>query len=319
MREVEEALREVASRIGMRSSEDLLPRYVEDPEGTVAKMARRRLTRRWRPVALAAAAVVAVLAVGATAVALLGGRGPGRPRVAAPADSALTALAAPETAAASVATPEPAPAAAPATATALAAADSARARLAQAPASATALAAPPAAAGSTLAGVTAPAPGATLAAPEAPAQATAGDSIAVEVTVAPPADIFVDGRRVASAATRWSGRAARRTVTVRVDAGEYGTREQKKKPRARDAALSFQMDLLAGSGGVYVSGPRDGLDIYVDGVYRRAVTPSPVRPLSVGPHTIEVRVRGTGEVVATRQVVVREGPSNVVVDFSAGR
>ena len=318
MREVEEALRDVAHRLGLRTSEDLLPRYVADPAAAAELIARRRLRRRWRPYAWAAAAAVVAVALGFVAARWLGGGGQGRGG--APADSLAAAAAPADSATAGPAAAAPLAAAPESalTAPAKVAADTAKARAAALAAAAAAAMKAPAAGES--GGVTAPPPGGTLVAPEA-ATAVAGtaDSITLDVSVAPPSEIFLDGRKVASAATAWSGRVARRTWTVRVDAGEYGTREQKKKPRPRDTALSFQMDLTAGEGGLYVSGPRDGLEIYVDGTYQRAVTPSPVRPLKVGPHLVEVRVRGTGEVVASKQIVVREGPNNVVVDFSAGR
>ena len=314
MREVEEALRDIAHRIGLRTSEDLLPRYVADPAAAVQLITRRRLRRRWRPYALAAAAAVVVVTLGVVVARWLAGGGAAAPPAATTptADSALAspAAAAPVATAPETAHVAPAPVAA--------ATDTAHARAALLAAAAAAAGAGTVPAGAESGGVTAPAAGGTLAAPE-PSATGQGDSIQVDIAVAPASEIYLDGRLVASAATGWTGRAARRTLTVRVDAGEYGTREQKKKPKPRDAALSFQMDLTAGSGGVYVSGPRDGLDIYVDGEYRRTVTPSPVRPLKVGPHVVEVRVRGTGEVVATKQIVVKEGPNNVVVDFSAGR
>jgi hypothetical protein len=168
--------------------------------------------------------------------------------------------------------------------------------------------------------VTGPPAGATLpAATETVSRELSADSIVVEVSVTPAADIALDGVNVAAGVSRWAKRLVRKRWTVSVDGGEYGKREQKKKPRAEDAVLSFAFDLLAGEGGVQVNGPRGGLDIYIDGVYQHAVTPSPVRPVKVGPHTVEVRDRRTGQVVASRQVVIKQGANNLMVDLSSGR
>jgi hypothetical protein len=168
--------------------------------------------------------------------------------------------------------------------------------------------------------VTATTPGGTLAAPSGEVStAWSADSIVVDITAAPPCEIFLDDVLVASAATRWTKRVIRKQWTVRIDAGDYGTREQKKKPKSQDTMLAFKLDLTVGEGGVYVRGPRNGLDIWIDGEYRRAATPAPVRPLKVGPCLVEVRDRKTGEVVASKQIVVKEGSSNLMVDFSTGR
>ncbi|HEY6001214.1 MAG TPA: hypothetical protein VI078_18160, partial [bacterium] len=175
------------------------------------------------------------------------------------------------------------------------------------------------AAGAAAGSVTAPGPGGTLAAaPEVVSTAWSADSIVVDVTVAPPSDIYLDDTKVATAATHWTKRLVRKQWLVRIDGGDYGTREQKKKPRSADTVVAFRFDLASGSGGVYVDGPRGGLDIYIDGQYQRAVTPSPVRPVKAGPHLVEVRDRKTGAVVASKQIVVKEGSTNVVVDFTAG-
>lgn len=315
MREVEEGLHDIARHLGLRASEDLLPRYVADPGAAVRQIARRRLQRRWRPYALGAAAAVLVIAAAAVATGWLSGRGPGGPPVPAPVDSAAVAPAVAE-----APVPEPTlPAAAESLVAAPAPppADTARARPAPpAVAARETTAAPPPVA----AGVTAPAAGSTLVAPPAAVStAWSPDSIVVDVSVKPAADLYLDGVRVASGVTRWTKRVIRKPWDLRVDAGEYGEREQKRRPRARDTVLSFDLDLSVGSGGVFVSGPRNGLDIYVDGVYRRAVTPAPVRPLDVGPHVVEVKDRGTGEVLGTRRIVVRDGPKNVEVDFTPGR
>ena len=144
------------------------------------------------------------------------------------------------------------------------------------------------------------------------------DSVVVDVTVAPAGDIYVEGVNVATHATHWARRVLRRRWTVRVDCGDYGTREQNKKPRAEDAVLAFAFALSVGDGGVHVTGPRSGLAIYVDGAFARVFTPAQVRPLPVGPHIVEVRDRKSGEVVATRQVIVKQGQSNVEVDLSTG-
>lgn len=316
MREVEEALSDIGQKIGLKASEDLLPRYVADPESAVRLMARRRAQRRWRPWAYAAAAVVAVVALGFVVVRLSGG-GAGARGAAGGADSAGVSASAAPGAAPAMPTPA-APAAAESAVVAPAQPDTARAHAAALAAATAGATHAPAAAGST--GVTVPPPGSTLATPVVAATAaSAVDSISLDVRVEPPSDIYLDDHKVASSATSWSGRVVRKTWTVRVDAGEYGTREQRRKPKAHETALSFEMDLTAGEGGVYVSGPRNGLEIWVDGTYRRLVTPSPVRPLRVGPHLVEVRSRETGEVVASRRLVVPQGSENVMLDFSAGR
>ena len=318
MREVEEALREIATKIGLKTSEDLLPRYVDDPEAAVQLIARRRARRKWRPWGYAAAAAAAVILGGVLVSPLLfARRGPAPQPVATalPADSALvdTATALP------VAAPREtvAVAVAPARDTALVAAARAESLAALAAATGTLPGAPAAAAAG---GVTATTPGGTLAAPTGDVSfAWSADSIVVDITAAPPCEIFLDDVRVASAATHWTKRVIRKQWTVRIDAGEYGTREQKKKPRSQDTIMAFKLDLTAGEGGVYVRGPRNGLDIWIDGEYRRAATPSPVRPLKVGPCLVEVRDRRTGEVVASKKIVVKEGSNNLVVDFTAGR
>jgi hypothetical protein len=167
--------------------------------------------------------------------------------------------------------------------------------------------------------VTPPAPAGNLnAAPEAVSTVWSADSIAVEIRVTPPCDLYLDGERVATGATHWIRRVVRKPWTVRVENADYGSREQKRKPRSNDTVLSFQVDLTTGIGGVYVNGPRDNLDIYLDGEYQHVVTPSPVRPIKVGPHLVEVRDRRTGAVVASKQLVVKEGSNNIVVDFAAG-
>jgi hypothetical protein len=314
MREVEEALREIAGKIGLKASEDLLPRYVDDPEAAVQLIARRRARRKWRPWAYGAAAAAAVIVLGVLVAQLLMRRGPAQQPVAAapPADSALadTAVAALPVAA----PPETvAVAAAPARDTALVAA-------ARAESLAAAAAVPGAPSAAAAGGVTATTPGGTLAAPTGEvSSAWSADSIVVDITAAPPCEIYLDDVLVASAATHWTKRVIRKQWTVRVDAGDYGTREQKKKPRSQDTMIAFKLDLTVGEGGVYVRGPRNGLDIWIDGEYRRAATPSPVRPLKVGPCLVEVRDRKTGQVVASKQIVVKEGSNNLVVDFTAGR
>lgn len=323
MREVEEALRDIARDLGLRAGTDLLPRYVADPDGTAADLARRRTSRRWLPWAVAAAAVVVVAALAIVLAGVL------RPRGAAPITAALPAdtaeVAPPSAAEPPAAAPESA-LAAPAAALAAAFRDSVRIarRDSMRAAARAATAALNARAADSLAalpppGVTPPAGGGTLAAASAPVSTSwSADSIVVDVTVKPDADVFLDGQRVASGVRHWTKRVIRKPWTVRVDAGDYGDREQKRKARPRDAVLAFDFDLAAGEGGLYVHGPRNGLDIYVDNVYQKVVTPSPVRPLGVGPHIVEVRDRGTGEVLGSRRVVVKEGPANVDVGFTAG-
>lgn len=312
MREVEESLREIAQKIGLKASDDLLPRYVDDPDAAVQLIARRRMQRRWRPWALAASAAAGVIIVGAVVTGLFARRGPAKEPVATalPADSALvdTMSALPDTVAVAAAVPL-----ADTVGRGAARAESLAAVAATAKARAESLAAV------ALGGVTAATTGGTLAAPAGDVStAWSADSIVVDITAAPPCEIYLDDVLVASAATRWTKRVIRKQWTVRVDAGEYGTREQKKKPRSQDTMLAFKLDLTVGEGGVYVRGPRNGLDIWINGEYQRAATPAPVRPLKVGPCLVEVRDRKTGEVVASKQVVVKEGSNNLVVDFTAG-
>ena len=317
MREVEEALREIAGKIGLKASEDLLPRYVADPDAAVQLIARRRAQRRWRPWAYAAAAAVVVIVAGVLVAQLFSRRGPAPEPMAAAvaADSALVDTAAALPVAAPVETV--AVAVAPARDTALVAAARRESLAAVAAANGALPGAPP---GAAAGGVTAATPGGTLNAPTGEVStAWSADSIVVDIMAAPPCEIFLDDVLVASAATHWTKRVIRKQWKVRVDAGEYGTREQKKKPRSQDTMLAFKLDLTVGEGGVYVLGPRNGLDIWIDGEYRRAATPSPVRPLKVGPCLVEVRDRKTGAVVASKQIVVKEGSNNLVVDFTAGR
>jgi hypothetical protein len=257
-----------------------------------------------------------VVLAGVLVAQLFARRGPAREPVGAavPAD---TALADTLVAALPVAAPRETVAVAPKPDTAHVAAARAESLAAVA---AAAGAVPGGPAGAAAGGVTATTPGGTLAAPTGEVStAWSADSIVVDVTAAPPCEIFLDDVLVASSATRWTKRVIRKQWTVRVDAGDYGTREQKKKPRSQDTMLAFKLDLTVGEGGVFVRGPRNGLDIWIDGEYRRAATPSPVRPLKVGPCLVEVRDRKTGEVVASKQIVVKEGSNNLVVDFTAGR
>ena len=315
MREVEAELRAVALKLGLKASEDLLARYVADPAATVRELDQRRGRRVLRARLPAAAGVAAVLAVAAVLFAVL--RRPSvEPAFAAPgADSAAAApdapavvevLAAPETLA--LAKVEPL------------APDTSHAARAGLPASGTAGAPPAASATAPAAAVTADGASGNLpAAADESSSAWSPDSVVIEVRVAPSGDIYLDGVRVASGVSVWSQRVRRKRWTVRVDGGVFGTREQRKKPRSEDTRLAFTFDLSAGEGGVFVLGPENGLDIYIDGLYQHAVTPAPVRPVTVGTHLIEVRDRRSGVVVASRQVVVKKSSTNLQVDLSSSR
>ncbi|MEQ1832592.1 MAG: serine/threonine-protein kinase [Candidatus Eisenbacteria bacterium] len=311
MRDVEAELRALALTLGLRASDDLLARYVADPAAVVRELAQRRRARvlRARMPALVAVAVVLV-AVVAAAVMYLRMQEPASVAAALGADSAAVpavteVLAAPETLSQLPAQAD--------------AADSIAAAAA-APRTVTDAAVPLEEEPVVPAPVTPPAPSGTLAAaPVAPETETdSPDSLLVEVEVQPASDVYLDGTLVASGVTSFRKRMLRRTWQVRVDGGAYGVREQKKKPRAGDRRLAFSFKLSAGVGGVHVSGPRNGLDIYIDGVYQHAVTPAPVRPVPVGTHTIDVRDRRTGTVVASRQVVVKQDSNNLEVDLSVG-
>ena len=321
MREVEQALRDIAHQMGLKSSEDLLSQFVTDPVATSEKLARRRLRRRWRPFALAGAAAAAIIILGASMTAVLRRPPAQHPVAAAPAETVAV-------------TPAPAPApAAPArspaaVAESLAAAETAAKAVAKARADSILLSQQGSLAGATVPGapegespaVTQNLPAGTLnAAPGAVPTTWSADSLVLDITVSPPSDIYLDGWKVATGASRWTARAVRKQWTVRVDGGDYGVHEQKKKPKSKDTVLSFNIDLAAGEGGVYVDGPRTGLDIYIDGVYQRASTPSPVRPVKVGPHLVEVRDRNTGVVLGSRKIAVKDGPGNILVDFTPGR
>jgi hypothetical protein len=315
MRQVEAELRAIALELGMKASEDLLARYVSDPAATVRELDQRRSRRVLRSRLPAAAGVAAVLVAAAVLFVVLRRPASEPARAAASADSAAVApeppavvevLAAPETL--SLAKVEPL---APDTAHA------ARAGLA-----AHGTAAAPAVAGepATSPAVTPDAAGGNLpAASDEVSSAWSPDSVVIEVRVNPSGDIYLDGARVATGVSAWTQRVVRKRWTVRVDGGAFGTREQRKKPRSEDTRLAFTFDLSVGQGGVFVLGPQGGLDIYIDGLYQHAVTPAPVRPVSVGSHLIEVRDRRSGVVVASRQVVVKKSSTNLQVDLSAGQ
>ncbi len=311
MRGVEAELRELALSLGLRASDDLLPRYVADPGAVVRELQQRRRARalRSRMPWLIAGAVTLVAAVVAAFVLL---RPPGTVPGAEPpaADSSAVpavteVLAAPETLATATASAALVDTAVPA-----------------APRPMTDAAVPLEEEPVVPAPVTPPAPSGTLPPVPAPVvhetETDSPDSLVVEVEVQPASDVYLDGALVASGVTSFQKRMLRKAWQVRVDGGAYGVRDQKKKPRPGDRRLSFSFKLSAGVGGVHVIGPRNGLDIYIDGVYQHAVTPAPVRPVPVGTHTIEVRDRRTGAVVASRQVVVKQDSNNLEVDLSAG-
>ncbi len=308
---------EIAVLLGMKASEDLLARYVADPAGTVRGLQQRDRHRALRPYVPVVAGVVVVAAVAVVAAVLpvllrSNGAPPAQPPSADPSAAVTSAqgpavvevLAPPETLA--LAAPPPP-------------VDSSR--VAAKPVAFAAGTPPTAVPGSEPAATVTPVtPSVTLpAAPGALSMAWSTDSIVVEVAVTPSSDIYLDDNPVARGVTHWVQRVLRKRWKVRVDGGDYGTREQKRSPRPQDTLLAFSIDLTSGTGGVNVTGPRGGLDIYMDGIYQHVVTPSPVRPVAVGAHIIELRDRRTGEVVASRRVVVPQGASNLQVDLSAGR
>lgn len=317
MREVEASLREIALAMGIKSSEDLLARYVADPAAVARELEQRRRVRalrsRW-PLLAGAAAIVLV------AIVLTVTMGPGRWFVpalqsAAPDTTALVpapdvpavveVLAAPD----SLTTTATRPPTADSLLTAAQGAPVARA--------VTDAAVPESDEPTRPAPVTpSPASGTLFADPVAVVDTWSPDSVVIEVRVSPASDIYLDGVRVASGATAWRDRRLRKRWDVKVDGGPYGTRDQKKKPGPDDRTLAFTFNLSKAEGGVFVRGPRTGLDIYIDGLYQHAVTPAPIRPVAVGSHLIELRDRGTSTVVASRRVVVQQDSRNLEVDLS---
>ncbi len=311
---------EIAALLGMKASADLLARYVADPAGTVRGLQQRGRRRALRPYVsvvsmLAVLAVVAVVAAAVLPVLLRSnGAPPAQPPSADPGAAVTGAqvpavvevLAPPETLA-FAAPPPPV--------------DSSR--VAAKPVASAAGTPPTPVPGSEPAATVTPvAPSVTLpAAPGALSMAWSTDSIVVEVTVTASSDIYLDDNPVASGVTHWIQRVLRKRWKVRVDGGDYGTREQKRSPRPQDTLLAFNIDLTSGAGGVNVTGPRGGLDIDMDGIYQHVVTPSPVRPVAVGAHLIELRDRRTGGVVASwsrRAPAISGSISPPAAEFRAG-
>ena len=249
MRQVEAELRDIALALGMRSSDDLLARYVTDPPSVVRELEQRRRAKRLRvrlPLVVSGVLALLVLAAGAVWVMSRSPAPEGAAAVA-PVDTArasevapavVEVLAAPE----SLETALAASAARAAAAIAVTANDSSRA------AAAAGTAPPPAAAEA--AGLVAPAvvtmagPSGNLSAADVVEPTTSSvDSIVMDVVVSPAADLYLDEVRVGSAVTHWRQVVLRKRWTVRVDGGALGTREQKKRPRPEDDRLTFEFRL----------------------------------------------------------------------------
>jgi hypothetical protein len=140
-----------------------------------------------------------------------------------------------------------------------------------------------------------------------------GSGVPMEVNVKPASDVFVDQAKVATGVTSTTLSLSVGTHTIRIENPDFAPVSKSVKVQAGSRLKPFKVDLTAGEGGLFVSGPRQGLRIYVDGTFTGRTTPDRVAARA-GAHEVSVRESNGTTIVATLRVVVdpsRLGNTNV--------
>ena len=134
--------------------------------------------------------------------------------------------------------------------------------------------------------------------------ATNGGGIPMVVNVKPASDVFVDDGKVATHVTTVTvSLAAGAQHRIRVENPDFVPATRTVKAKAGSALKPLSVDLTLGEGGVFVTGPSQGLKIYVDDHFTGKTTPDRVMARA-GAHDFSVRESNGTTIVASKRVIV---------------
>jgi hypothetical protein len=133
----------------------------------------------------------------------------------------------------------------------------------------------------------------------APAQGT----ISMNVSVKPASDVLLDEVKVATHVTSATLMLTEGKHTVRVVNPDFATVSKTFEVDRKHKVRPLEVDLTSGTRGLFVSGPRSNLQIFLDGHFTGKTTPDQVLA-SAGAHEVSVRDANGGAVLGSMRVIV---------------